>query len=49
MKSQIVSAYVSPKSYFEVTPTFVYVNDEQVRCFNLSQNADYYVWEFGDR
>jgi hypothetical protein len=48
IKSQVVKAYVTPKSYFEVTPTFVYVNDEKVRCFNLSQNADYYIWEFGD-
>jgi len=48
MKSQIVQAYVSPKSYFEVTPTHVFVNDERVRCFNLSTNADYFVWEFGD-
>jgi hypothetical protein len=43
-----VTAYISPKAYFEVTPKFVYVNDEAVRCFNLSQDADYYLWEFGD-
>ncbi|HRC88536.1 MAG TPA: PKD domain-containing protein, partial [Bacteroidales bacterium] len=48
MKSQIVNAYVSPKSYFEVAPTHVFVNDERVRFFNLSTNADYFVWEFGD-
>ena len=48
IKSQLVNAYVSPKAYFEVTPTFVFVNDEKVRCFNLSQNADYFLWEFGD-
>ena len=27
---------------------FVFVNDEKVRCFNLSQGADSYLWEFGD-
>ena len=47
-KSQVVEAYMSPKAYFEVTPTFVFVNDEKVRCFNLTQYADYYLWEFGD-
>ncbi len=26
----------------------VYVNDERVRCFNLSQGATSYLWDFGD-
>jgi PKD repeat protein len=47
-KSQIVNAYPSPKANFDVSPTVVFVNDEKVRCFNLSQNADSYLWEFGD-
>jgi PKD repeat protein len=46
--SQVINAYPSPKAYFEVSPTFVFVNDEKVRCFNLSQGADSYLWEFGD-
>ncbi|TAL71179.1 MAG: PKD domain-containing protein, partial [Bacteroidetes bacterium] len=46
--SQVVNSYPSPKSYFEVTPLFVFVNDEKVRGFNLSQGADTYLWEFGD-
>ena len=46
--SQVVEAFPSPKAYFEVAPTFVFVNDEKVRCFNLSTNADSYLWEFGD-
>jgi PKD repeat protein len=48
VKSQVVNVYPSPKAYFEVSPTLVFVNDEKVRCFNLSQGADYYLWEFGD-
>jgi PKD repeat protein len=48
IKSQIVNVYVSPRAYFEVTPSLVFVNDERVRCFNLSQFADSYLWEFGD-
>jgi PKD repeat protein len=46
--SQVVHAYPSPKAYFEVTPNFVFVNDERVRCFNLSQGANSYMWDFGD-
>jgi len=46
--SQVVNAYPSPKAYFEVTPQIVFANDEKVRCFNLSQGADSYLWEFGD-
>ena len=46
--SQLVTAFASPKAYFQVTPTTVYVNDEAVRCFNLSQGANWYVWDFGD-
>jgi len=47
-KSRLVNVYPSPKAYFEVSPTTVYVNDEKVRCYNLSEGAAYYVWEFGD-
>ena len=47
-KSQVVNSYPSPKAYFEVSPVVVFVNDEKVRMFNLSQGADSYLWEFGD-
>jgi PKD repeat protein len=47
-KSMVVNSYPSPKAYFEVTPMLVFVNDEKVRGFNLSQGADSYLWEFGD-
>jgi len=46
--SQVVNAYPSPKANFELSPTTVFVNDEKVRMFNLSQGADSYLWEFGD-
>ncbi len=48
VKSQVINVYASPKAYFELAPTFVFVNDEQVRCFNLSQGAVAYLWDFGD-
>jgi len=48
MKTQVVNAYASPKAYFEVTPPQVYVNDQRIRCFNLSQGATSFLWDFGD-
>jgi PKD repeat protein len=48
VKSQVVRAYASPRAYFEVSPNFVFVNDEKVRCFNLTEGGDSYLWEFGD-
>ncbi|HUX97584.1 MAG TPA: PKD domain-containing protein, partial [Bacteroidales bacterium] len=49
-KSQVVNSYASPRAYFEVSPTFVFVNDEKVRGFNLSQPGSglSFLWEFGD-
>jgi gliding motility-associated-like protein len=46
--SHIVEVYQNPRAYFEFTPEKVFVNDERVRFFNLSQWASYYIWEFGD-
>ena len=46
--SRIVSAYPSPLASLKVAPDYVFVNDEAVRCFNLSQGADSYMWDFGD-
>ena len=47
-KSQIVEVYLSPRASFDFTPALVKANAEKVRCFNLSQDADYFIWEFGD-
>ena len=47
-ESQVVNVYPSPRAYFEVAPDYVFVNDEKVRCFNLSEGGDTYMWEFGD-
>ena len=48
MHTQVVSAWASPKAYFEVTPTQVYVNDERVRVYNLSEGSTSWLWDFGD-
>jgi len=46
--SRLVHVYASPTAYFEVAPDSIYVDDEQVRCFNLSTGGESFVWEFGD-
>jgi PKD repeat protein len=47
-ETQMVYVYQSPKAYFEVSPPKVYVNDEKVRMFNLTEGGVSFVWEFGD-
>jgi PKD repeat protein len=50
-ESHAVYVYESPRAAFDVTPKLVYVNDQQVRCFNLSDKVsmtDTYLWDFGD-
>jgi PKD repeat protein len=47
-KAHFISVYTSPKAYFDIAPKKVFVNDEKVRCFNLSEDATSFKWEFGD-
>jgi gliding motility-associated-like protein len=46
--STVNEVYVLPNAYFEIAPRYVYVNDQAVHCFNLSDNGDSYLWDFGD-
>jgi gliding motility-associated-like protein len=46
--STVNSVWVLPNAYFEIAPRIVYVNDQEVHFFNLSDNGDMYVWDFGD-
>lgn len=45
---RLVEVFVNPRALFEAIPDTVFVDDEDVRCFNLSERADSYIWEFGD-
>ncbi|MHC1731146.1 MAG: PKD-like domain-containing protein [Bacteroidales bacterium] len=47
-ESQIVHVYPGPRAYFDVSPAKVYVNDEEVRLFNLTEGGASFIWEFGD-
>lgn len=46
--SDTTRVYQLPNSYFEVAPRYVYVNDEPVNYFNLSDYGESYEWDFGD-
>jgi gliding motility-associated-like protein len=46
--SDTARVYVLPNSFFDMAPRHVYVNDEAVNFFNLSENADVFEWDFGD-
>jgi PKD repeat protein len=46
--STINDVWVLPNAYFEIAPRFVFVNDQAVHFFNLSDEGDIYFWDFGD-
>ncbi len=46
--STVNDVWVLPKSYFEIAPRIVYVNDQEVHFFNLSDNGKTFEWDFGD-
>ena len=46
--SRLLSVYATPVANFSLSPTHVFVNDEKVRAYNLSQGEDYLIWEWGD-
>jgi gliding motility-associated-like protein len=46
--STVNDVWILPNAYFEIAPRYVYVNDQAVHFFNLSDNGDMYIWDFGD-
>ena len=44
----INDVYILPNAYFNLAPRYVFVDDETVHCFNLSDNSDICEWDFGD-
>lgn len=47
-QTKIITVYEIPKAYFKASPTVVYIPDQAVNFHNLSENAKYYSWDFGD-
>ncbi len=46
--SDTTRVFILPNSYFDLAPRYVYVNDEAVHYFNLSDHGDILEWDFGD-
>ncbi len=46
--SDTTRVFVLPHSFFDLAPRYVYVNDEPVHYFNLSDHDDIIEWDFGD-
>jgi gliding motility-associated-like protein len=46
--SDTTRVFILPNSFFDLAPRYVYVNDEPVHYFNLSDHADVFEWDFGD-
>ncbi len=43
-----VHVYQNPIAFFTVAPSVVFLPNEPIHCFNTSENAVSYVWDFGD-
>jgi gliding motility-associated-like protein len=46
--SDTARVHVLPHAFFDMAPRHVYVNDEAVHFFNLSEMGDEFEWDFGD-
>jgi gliding motility-associated-like protein len=47
-KSRESTVWVVPHAFFDIAPKYTYVNDQPVNFFNMSENGDAYLWDFGD-
>lgn len=47
-QTQIIEVYENPTAFFTVTPTVVFIPEEPVLIYNLSNFASSYLWSFGD-
>jgi hypothetical protein len=48
IKTQTLKIYPEVMAYFRADPVYVYIKDDKVLFFNLSDNAVEYEWDFGD-
>jgi gliding motility-associated-like protein len=48
--TRLVEVKQTPVAYSNIAPTYVFVNDVPVKCFNLSTDTvrPVYLWDFGD-
>jgi len=46
--NKIITVLKTPIAIFSVTPDTIMLPDQFVRCFNATENGDFYQWNFGD-
>jgi len=46
--SRQIVVHPVPNAFFKVAPNNVYVKEQSVRFFNLTEQGDQYLWHFGD-
>ncbi|OFY92856.1 MAG: hypothetical protein A2309_13960, partial [Bacteroidetes bacterium RIFOXYB2_FULL_35_7] len=45
---QTIVVHQPPNAFFHINPAIVTIPDEQIQCYNLSDNGANYLWHFGD-
>lgn len=48
VQQSIINVYQLPNAFFTVNPTTVFIPNEPILLFNLSNFASTYLWDFGD-
>ena len=43
-----IEVYPKAKAYFKVTPSVVYIPEQAIHCYDLSEDAETWYWSFGD-
>ncbi len=43
-----VVVYPKAEAFFKVAPSLVYIPDQPIHCYDMSENATIWYWEFGD-
>ena len=48
VKEMLITVYPTPKAFFKVVPSEVSVPGDQIKCYNQSEGAVSFLWDFGD-
>jgi gliding motility-associated-like protein len=43
-----INVYPVANAYFKVTPSVVYIPEQPIHCYDLSEDAETWFWSFGD-
>ncbi len=46
--ARTITVHEPPEAIFDLTPTEIFIPDDELVCYNYSTNATDYLWDFGD-